>query len=99
MFVCLCVCLYVFVMVSWNENVHLLDEQVYAMLLFHDYLFTCTRDIHHDQLLLVGPLLNGTRYLPQSYGHSFTYKFMDLNIDASVQRIAGKLLDSMDHLI
>ena len=57
MFVCLFVCLYVFVMVSWSENVHLLDEQVYVMLLFHDYLFTYIRDVYHDQLLLVGPRL------------------------------------------
>ena len=50
-------CLYVFAMVSWSENVHLLDEKVYAMLLLHEYMFTNTRDVHHDQLLLMGPCL------------------------------------------
>ena len=36
-----------------------------------------TRDVHHDQLLLI---------------------LMDLNIDSSVQRIVGKVLDSMVNL-
>ena len=52
------VCLYVFVMVSWSENVHLLDGHVYAMLLFHEYLFTYTRDVHHDQLLVCMTLMD-----------------------------------------
>ena len=49
-------CLYVFVMVSWSENVHLLDQRVHAMMLLHVCLVPHTRDVHHDQLLLVSPL-------------------------------------------
>ena len=49
------VCLYVLMMVIWSDNVDLLDGHRYVMLPSMSVCVLHVRDVHHDQLLFVGP--------------------------------------------
>ena len=50
----LCVCVRgLFVVVSWSQNVHLLDAHVHVMFLLCNIRVCSIRDFHHEQLVLV----------------------------------------------